>query len=226
MEGSSHCRYQVNYDFQRKCMGRSQSKIRCYFHHRGRWRESNISFLSLSPLHKYKSCFLCFLSCCDSKSLRRKLWKINTLPLRKFPWQSFLQFPCAVGRGLRWHPSWCQWCVPPLLQLSSDCSATSSKPKDQQLLWKCSHWLQRTLDPASQSGKTLDIPGQPKQPLLTAAAVGTNKDSRDTCLMHLGSDCPERCFLNVVLVLHSIPLSESILPGPVYQTVYSRLKRG
>lgn len=114
-----------------------------------------------------------FSGCCYSKSLGPKLWKINTLPLGNFPWQSCLWFPWAVGCGLRWHPSRWQWFGPPLLQLSSDCNATSSKPKDQQLLWKYSRWLQRTLDPASHSGQTPGIPEQPKQLLLTAEAVGT-----------------------------------------------------
>lgn len=138
-------------------------------------------------------CFCFFFTIYSSKSLRLKFWKTNTLPLGKFPWQSFIWFPCVVGYGLRWHPSQWQSCGPPLLQLSSDCNATSSKPKAQQLPWKHSHWLQRILDPDSHSGQTLDIPGQPKQPLLTAAAVVTQKDSRDTYLMCLGSYCPKQC---------------------------------
>lgn len=118
--------------FQRKLMSTSQSKIRGYFHHRERWRATSISFLSFS-FFKNEELFYFFplvvvtVNLWDQKFEQNPLYLLGNLDGN----HSFsLLVLLAV---VRWHPPWWQWCGTPLLHVTSDCKATSSKPKHQQL---------------------------------------------------------------------------------------------
>lgn len=188
MESSSHCRYQLNYNSQRKHTGWSRRKLRRIISITE--RDGSIFFLHLSPLHKCRSYFVFLLAVATVNPEDQKSGKQTACLLGNFQWQSFLQFLCAIGHSSEVTSILVAVLWPSPSPAWSDCNATSIRPKDRQLPWKCSLWLQRTLDPAWRSGQTPGIPGQPNQPSLTSAAAGTHKDSRDICLTHFGLDLP------------------------------------
>lgn len=158
-------------------MGRSQSKIRGYFHHRESWRGARVSFLSFFLLHKCRNFFFFFFFFV-SLVVRVNPWDQNFGKTHSASWEISMAIipsvsPCCWpfevwgdihpgGSGVALPFSISVLIAKPHQANPKTSSFHENTPADFKGLW-------------IHSGQTLDMLEQPKQLLHTAAAAGTHK---------------------------------------------------